>query len=366
MLVGKNILIISTEPWGTNFVSKHHYAINLSERGNSVFFLNPPGKTDTVSKISENLSVIDYSLGLFRGVNKMPGFLRDFFNRILVNKILRLAGKKIDIVWSFDPFRFQNLRLFKSGTSIYHPVDIHFYELEIEAVKSADIVFATSQKIIERFSEIKKPKFVINHGLAKHFLEKAENIDFKVDNSSISVGYIGNINSFSLDKVTLLKILKENNEIQFYFIGPYEKSNLSDDTNKIFIDEIRLLSNVHLLGPKNSISLPSYLFQFDLFLMCYTGDINVEQMANPHKTLEYLSSGKLLVSNYTDEYKDKPDLFLMCKSNKDLPELFKYALNNLNSYNSEELQEKRKKFAAENTYEYQIVRIENHLSNLKN
>ena len=35
----KKILIISPEPWGVNHISKHHYALALIKKGNTVYFL---------------------------------------------------------------------------------------------------------------------------------------------------------------------------------------------------------------------------------------------------------------------------------------------------------------------------------------
>ena len=41
-LTNKKILIISPQFWGKMLISKHHYAVELANRGNEVFFLNPP------------------------------------------------------------------------------------------------------------------------------------------------------------------------------------------------------------------------------------------------------------------------------------------------------------------------------------
>jgi len=116
---------------------------------------------------------------------------------------------------------------------------------------------------------------------------------------------------------------------------------------------------VQLLGPKPSADLPAYLAVFDLFLMCYTGDRNMAQMANPHKILEYLSTGRVVVSHYIDEYKDKNHLLEMVEDNKNLPQHFQEVVKELQDYNYEEKQEMRKAFAKENTYSKQVERVEN-------
>jgi glycosyltransferase involved in cell wall biosynthesis len=357
-LKNKTIFILSPEAWGTSFVSKHHYASLLASEGNQVFFINPPSSNFKKNQVKDHLTVIDYSLGSLRGINRLPSFLRDIFNGILIRKLIRFIGKKPDIIWSFDPFRFQNLQLFGANCKIYHPVDVHQTNLEVEAAKTADVIFSTANKILERFSSIKTAKYFINHGLASHFLENSAEIDFEVQKNSINVGYVGNLNYQYLDKEILAEILNENADVNFYFIGPYEKSNLSENINVAFIESIRKLPNVFLLGPKPSRELAAYLNKFDLLLMCYSGDRNVAQMANPHKILEYLSSGKVALTHFIDEYKNQPELFLMCNKNNELPEQFKYALKNLSLLNNKESMLRRIKFASENTYSKQLERIE--------
>lgn len=358
ILKNKVIYILSPEAWGTSFVSKHHYASLLAKQGNKVFFVNPP--TDGWKKIdiSPNLTVIDYQLGFYRGLNRLPAFIRNIMNGLLIGKIQAFCKDRPDIIWSFDPFRFQNLNQFGAKCKIYHPVDVHQAPLEVETAKTADIIFSTAHKILERFNILETPKYFINHGLAAHFLDSHPEIDFKTSTDTVNVGYVGNLNYQYLDKEILLKILTENQHVNFYFIGPYEKSNLSEIINSAFIDNIRQLPNVSLLGPKPSNELPAYLKKFDLLLMCYSGDRNVAQMANPHKILEYLSSGKVALTHYIDEYKEKTDLFMMCQNNETIPEAFKFVLNNLSELNNEESMQRRFKFAADNTYTKQLERIE--------
>ena len=89
-------------------------------------------------------------------------------------------------------------------------------------------------------------------------------------------------------------------------------------------------------------------------------------MANPHKILEYLSTGKPVVSHYIDEYRDHRDIICMADDNKALPGLFSLVSKNLRNYNSSELIDKRKNIAKDNTYSLQIDRIEKFLFNLFN
>jgi hypothetical protein len=368
----KTILIISPEYWGINRISKHHYALELAKRNNTVYFLNPPSiildnYDISLKKINKNLIIITYSLYL-RGLNLLPNIIRKYFHYIQANNLLKSIKEKIDIVWSFDPYRFQNLTVFRAILNIYHAVDIHKTKVELDIANNADIILATSDKILERFVSVKKPKFKINHGLAEYFIgDENVQINGKKDysneisiNKNIKAGYVGNLFYKYLDVKVFKSIIRQNERVFFYFIGPYEKSNLvGDEHNLSFIKFLQNCENVHLIGPKPSTDLPFYLNHLDIFLLCYSGDKNVAEMSNPHKMLEYLSTGKAVVSHYVDEYIDYPDLIEMVESNRELPIKFKEVVCNIEYYNSPIKSEARKAFAFQNTYMKQLDRIEN-------
>jgi glycosyltransferase involved in cell wall biosynthesis len=360
----KRILIISPEPWGVNFVSKHHYAKALAEKGSIVYFLNPPGRASgggiKVTEVEEipNLRIIDYK-PFFKGINRLPGVLRNLFFKFELTRVVKAWSDRLDVVWSFDPFRFQKLGQFKAAIKIYHVVDVHNTHLEKIVATSANIVFATSDKILDRLKNVQTPKYKVGHGLAHQFTEIVAPREL-LGKARIKVGYVGNLHIQSLAKDILIKIIEQNPAIDFFFIGPYVKSNLSDKSyNDKFIQYLKSSPNVNLLGMVPSSQLPEYMASFDLFLLCYASDRHSAKLANPHKLLEYLSTGKVVVCTYTDEYKDKRDLVEMAEKTKELPQIFSDAIKNLEYLNSHEKMQARKSFANSNTYDVQLKKIEN-------
>ena len=113
-----------------------------------------------------------------------------------------------------------------------------------------------------------------------------------------------------------------------------------------------------MLGKKPYSEIRHYLRLFDLLLSCYGEDADPALLANNHKTLEFLSSGKPIVSHYMDEYKDKRNLIQMADDNKDLTQVFSEVVENIKIFNSGENQLKRIAFAKENTYEKKLEMIE--------
>ncbi len=367
-LRNKVILIISPERWGKLYVSKHHYALALAKRGNEVFFLNPPRLFRPVSidiqDVEKNLKIIDYRL-IIRGSNRLPMVLRKRFHKNLANRIMQSINGSIDITWSFDPSSFQYMRAFGSQINIFHPVDVHRSRFEKTIAKYADLILATSDRILERYKGFDKPKFKINHGIADYFLSsKCDHNDFIKHPNRINVGYVGNLHYQYLDTAILEQIITHNPDVDFYFIGPYEKSNIGDKTfNSTFIELLTNLTNTHLVGEVASKDLPGYLREFNLFLMCYTGDRNIAEMANPHKILEFLSTGRVVVSHYIDEYRNQNHIICMGRRNCDLPELFSNVINKLDYYNDKNKSKERISLARNNTYDRQLNRIESILEN---
>ena len=77
-------------------------------------------------------------------------------------------------------------------------------------------------------------------------------------------------------------------------------------------------------------------------------------------TSEYLSTGKVIVSNNVTAYAGQPGLIVMPEErmhNKKLPGLFTDVIRDLSFYNSKEKQEIRKQFAYQNKYSNHIKTI---------
>lgn len=356
-LSGKNILLISPEPWNHIFVSKHHYAVHLGKNGNKVFFLNPPSKREELSPTPyENVWEVNYT-GFVRGLRFLPLFLQ---RKLIKEKFIflqNLCNEEFNVVWSFDNSVFYDFSaLPEEVLKISHIVDLNQDFQTAKAASTADVCFCTTDLIKERLAKFNKYVYKINHGLN---LSKITISVVLPGHNKVKAMYVGNLAMQYLDWHSLNQLVMDNPEVDFLFIGS-GRNELSNDINKahIFKSNIIQCHNAYFMGKVHSGHIHSYLSKADVLLVAYQEAYHHDQ-ANPHKMMEYLSSGKMIIATYTEEYKElaEQELFLMSKRNQDFPILFKSAIENLATWNEADLQKARQHFAFANTYDKQIDKI---------
>ncbi len=350
-LKGKNILLISPESWEHIFVSKHHYATHLAERGNKVIFLNPPSKYTGFEKTDyKNVFSVNYK-GFINGLRWFPRFLQKQLIKKKFEELERFCNTKFDLIWSFDNSVFYDLSaLSNSIYKISHIVDLNQDFQFKKSTKTADLCLATSEFISQKQKRYNDNSHNIGHGFNK---VEHQSSAFKLRGvSKINCGYAGNLDIKYIDWDLVKSLINDFPHINFHFAGQWNsKAKFPHICNK---------SNFHFYGKLPSNDLPFFYEKLDILILLYQYQKYPEQLANPHKMMEYLGSGKMIVATWTEEYKDHDavKLILMSNSTADFLDNFKSASYNLKYWNSTEKKNGRKAFAAENTYTKQIERIE--------
>lgn len=370
----KTVYLLSSDRWGTMRVSKHHYALELAEKGNKVFFVEPPdlnnkGIKVTPSDENESLFIVSYR-PVYRGKQYLPHF---FYRSLLhwqVHLLKEAIGEKPDIVWCFAPYLFLNLNWFKASVNIFFGSDLFHHNILPEEVLRANICFGVSDTITKQLQQSGKPTYFINHGLSKHFVEGAKKqlIRFSTTNvqraEKIIVGYVGNLLMEAPDRTTMRTVIASNKDIKFVFWGQYEnKGNfVAFDKPEVFefIDFLKSQPNVVLRGAVHPAKLNEEIKEVDMFWLCW--QLNHSELwdgSNSHKLLEYFSTGKPVVSHYMSTYKDNELIdMLPVKDNSKYPALFLKVLDRVKQGEPFGIQQKRIQFAVNNTYNAQILNIE--------
>lgn len=353
------------------FISKHHYAVELAKLGNAVYFLNSPEKSkdfkpgeiriETTSY--DNLYVIKHRLFYPYILKHKTPALHQFLLRYHIRNIFQKVDKAVDIVWSFDVSNTISLKAFPAFCfKIFMPVDEPTMPEGAAGAEKADVLFSVTNEILDKYKNHHLPAMFVNHGVSELFIN--EHPDSQRE-GKIQVGISGNFLRPDIDWHTLFKIIDVNKDVIFNFYGAFDKSdsNLSDnrvvETNQQK-KELQAFGNVVLYGVVNSMTLANSLKLMDCFLICY--DISKDQSGgtNYHKVLEYMATGKVIVSNNISTYANEAGLVQMSveRNNRKLPELFFDVINNLQKYNSTENQKTRIEYARKHTYKENIRKME--------
>ena len=298
---------------------------------------------------------------------KLPGIFNAYIRRHQ-SKVIRAIGHDIHIAWSFDLGNTFDLRGFKNQLRIFQPVDEPLSKIAIRAAKGAEVMFSVTKEILEKYRAYQIPKHFINHGVANVFLDAPKSNQNGTD--GLRIGYSGNMLRRDIDRETFLQLVRSHQKVIFECWGTYESkdSNLGasdDDQTLAFIKEMLVCDNVILHGPVPIAELAKELNRMDAFLICYDIQKDQSKGTNYHKVLEYLSTGKVVISNNISTYSNMPKLVQMCssrKSNAELPSLFDTVVNQLENYNDEDSRRERIAFAQNHSYSSRIEVIDQRLS----
>lgn len=358
----KVIFIFSPQPWNYLQISKHHYARALAAH-NRVYFIIPPvsGKSFSFSidKEHEGLYVVNYTLAV-------PSFLRfklpalyKLILRAYLSRLLRAKLPAADVAFDFGCYQqFDSLGFVSARHKILFPVD----ELKnmSGSMRGCDVVFSVSNTILKKFKN--SPAYFINHGLSDVFAQTAlyayEKGAAVKKNTVTRVGYAGNLFIRFLDRKSLAEIIQQNEKIEFHLFGEMPSDIVSED-DLSWKNFLRSRTNVILHGFCDSITLSDKYRELDAFIICYRNDGTLEVAENSHKLMEYLSTGKVVVSSYLSVYENN-DLIEMDKLEEDqgsMQLIFQKVISNLDYYNREEILKKRILYALRYTYDNNIKHI---------
>ncbi len=309
----KNILIISPENWGISKLSKHHYALAFAEAGFSVYFLTvnftSSIQNEEVCPDHKNIKLVSFNIP--KNLLWFRFHFRSWYNWVLKFKIKKWLKDYPDFeyVLSFDCNGvFTELSNFKGEKTIFFPADQVKEEYRNE-YRGFDQLVSISPVILEAFPNVKN-KTLLHHGLSPDFIEGNKLVNFNPEKKLEKVAYVGNLLIGPiLDKVNLAAIVKNNPDIEFHFYGAYEKAlnnlggTVSQETTD-FIDFLKKSENCVLHGMVSSKTLSKELRIQDAFLICYDYNFDKNKCSNSHKILEYLATGKPIISTRISMYDD--------------------------------------------------------------
>jgi hypothetical protein len=349
------VLVISPEPWEAQAVSKHHFARVLAESGRTVLFLDPPAPSAKKLEISDVEGVAN--LRVLRGPRVAPGlrFIWSGARRRLEKRWLvraeRLSNTSISTIWLFENSRFFDLRFAGGRLKIYHQVDLNQDFHHLVAARTADVCLCTTDIIRDKLRSVRPDVHKIHHGAV--VLDSSQN-DPEIATAFGRPGKhavcVGNLNIPYLDTATLSRLVEAHPGVTFHFVGEFNRAS------PFYLESVGR-PNVVWWGRRDRGEIPGILEAADVLLVAYDAKRFRDQLASPHKVMEYLLSGKVIVASYTDEYKDKRNLVEMAGPGEDIDPVFERVIRSLDFCNAPARMVERRAFALQHSYKRQLDRV---------
>lgn len=230
-------------------------------------------------------------------------------NKILLSFLIKRRLKKLKfknpILWIYHPRYVDTIGKFKEGFIVYDCMDdftslLSDYEDrernagdERALLKKADMIFAGGYSIADLKRDSRERIHVFPSAVEVDHFKKAlsDNLAMPDDITDIPhpiLGYWGAIDE-RVDHELLQRLAMKHPEWSIVLLGPIVRHKVGD------ISYLHESKNIFWLGPKDYSLLPNYAKAFDVCLIPFV--LSREGIfLSPTKTLEYLATGKPVVS----------------------------------------------------------------------
>ena len=368
-----DVVFISVDPWQEErWARKQMFAHMLSEKFRNVIYYVETGRSEKkyphIRRLKENLYIVD--------IPYLPKFLYNTkFSRFgvlisnisiwLVMKFLRIKDPiyiiyqphNLAIAKKLSTFFGKSLLCYDftddwsefPGHSEWRKNEIK--QAEQNVLKEVDLVFAVSEKLLERANKINNKTYYLPNATSfENFNKVSQEISISPEILKYPeprIGYVGKITPWRIDFDLLEYLAKSRPSWSIIMIGPIHPEARS------IIEELRKLQNITFLGPKSYHSLSSYMKGFNACILPHKVDALTESM-DPIKLYDYMATGKPVVATGIREALKFNTLIKVAHSKKDFLTCLDEIMDNKNSTDSAE---ERIKVAKENSWDYRTNQL---------
>ena len=391
MIKNRDIVVTGIQPWDIDIGSNCKNIAEEFSKHNRVLYVNAP--MDSISAIKEKndpkiqkrkriiagkekgLVQLNDSMWHFYPATKIQSinwigsvYLFDFFNKRNNKKFAVEIQKAIDELGFKDVILFTDSDMFRSlymkelldpSMWIYYIRDNlitqdyfkkHGTRTEAQLISKVDFVASNSGYLADYARKFNPNAFMVGQGCdLSMFSDTNGQIKVPDDIQKIKkpvIGYIGYLTAMRLDIEVLEHIAQSHPEWSVVLIGP------EDDVFKA--SNLHNIDNVYFFGFREPSQLPGYIKGFDVALNPQA--INELTIGNyPRKIDEYLAMGKPTMGTKTDFMAYFKDYCYLPSTKEEYVEMIEKALDE----NTPELEEARKAFANEHTWENNVKNIYN-------
>jgi|GEM_PF-2294915 len=363
-----NIVCLASEPWKGLWQRHQHLMSRLARRGHKVVFVDPTNLLEALRRprmLLNRLEQVDDGIVVVRPFflplhYKVAAF--DSFDAVsteaLVKRALRMLGEESpDVVLLSSPFHSFFLDRFGSSRLVYDCVDASeglcptsetrewFVRRERTILTDADAVMAVSKGLLERCSRINPNAHLVSNGVSCSPPTGQVPSDLAELRHPL-IGFVGRV-GWWVDVGLIRDLAAARPEYSVVLIGPIDSKEGS-------VQDLRRLSNVHLLGTKEFSTVASYIDAMDACIIPFKVEV-LTSMANPVKMFEYAACGQPIVVTPLEELREYSELLYVSDgSTQGFIDQVDAALQE----RSVELRERRVRMAREHDWEHLTARAE--------
>lgn len=395
-ITGRDIIVVGQQPWDTEIGSNcKNIALEFSKH-NRVLYVNSPLDRITLWRNKQDIKTrkrLEIIQGKADGlVPIQPGLwnfypdcmvesinwinhtgLFSFLNRINNRKLAKSILKAVEKLGFKDFILFNDNEIFKGfylndflkpALSIYYSRDYmiavdywkkHGEKLEPLLIANNDLCVANSTFLAEYCAQFNPDSFDVGQGCDLDIFVEDKAKPAPADVASVKrpvIGYVGALQSIRLNKEIIAHIAASKPEWSVVLVGP--EDDLFRDSN------LHSFDNVIFTGIKPINQLPDYINSFDVCINPQL--VNEVTIGNyPRKIDEYLAIGKPVVATNTKTMETFKDFVYLAETKEDYVLLIEKALEE----NSATLQQQRRDFALQHTWENSVARIYNAINKVQ-
>lgn len=319
MLHDQTIVCFSSIDWDATWQIHQEVMSALARAGNRVLFVENTGVRRPFLRDLPRLRRRLHNWRTHAAAHKLPSNLRVVSPLVLpfpyaapvvainaavlgrsIRRELEALGARRPIAWVFlpTPIVLRLLRTIEPLLTIYYCADdfsssspeaAPVAESEQRLLQMADLVFATSSRLVDRARRQNPRVHRMPAGVAFERFEEVRLSDSAPPDDLRAlprpiVGYVGGVNQ-RIDEELVVEVARRLPSFSFVFVGP-TRGDMS---------AIRRCANVHLLGPRPHDQIPHYIKGFDVAVIPYRLTAFTHHIY-PVKLNEYLAMGVPVVS----------------------------------------------------------------------
>jgi len=361
-----NVIIFSLLSWESKLLHRSHMlAKYFNKKGFKVYYVQKENIT-SAKQLAFPSRVYDDNGITVIGITALP-YLKGRFNSIykindwIITKKLKevFSSLKAPLIIMESPYwiRAINNSRDRRGILCYDISDdfLQFAtnekwkrimgDYELEAVAKSDFVFTTTETLKSKTDKADKKSYIVENGIDLEEFKNAVNI-LKKEFKSPVCGFIGGLFQW-IDFNLLEKLTERFPQYSFVFIGPTDQEQ--------HLNRLSKKNNVYYLGEKDKRDIGNYFASLDIGLIPYVSEEEYPRLktVNSNKVFQYCYFGYPIVSTEFTQVNELRNIIDVGENNEDFIKKFEMAMIS----DSFIRQEKRKKFAYQNSWEKRVEEI---------